>query len=269
MPIMKGLRYWFYTQKKYWRWFGPQGVLHILRADLLQKTGEFKTRPRGYNAPLTLRLGTSDVRTFEEIIIKGAYALRLCRPPRVIVDAGANIGLASVYFATQFPQARILALEPESSNYALLCKNAAAYPQIVPIQAALWSTTTTLDLVDAMGKHDLFRTQTPGVANSSPVISQVAALDMLQLLADYRLEQIDILKVDIECSEIEVFGGAAAWIDRVGVILIELHDRFKRGCSLSFYTAVQDFEVEWRRGMVLGVARQGLLDGPQRSVGRQ
>jgi FkbM family methyltransferase len=260
MTMSAKLRNHISAARKYQRWLGRPGLLYAVRADLLHQTGEFQIWPSGYRAPVALRLGTSDAMTYGEIITRGVYALRPRQPPRVIVDAGANIGLASVYFAKQFPGARILALEPERSNYALLCKNAAAYPQIAPIQAALWSSTATLDLVDAMGQHAGFRTQTPGVAADRPVIGQVAALDMPRLLADYQVEQIDILKVDIECSEIEVFAGAAAWIGRVGVILIELHDRFKRGCALSFYTAVQDFEVEWRREMMVGVARQGRVE---------
>jgi FkbM family methyltransferase len=259
--MLEKLRSQMAATKKYRRWLGRQGLLYAVRTDLFHQAGEFQIWPRGYKAPVTLRLGTSDAMTFGEIITRGVYALRPRQPPRVIVDAGANIGMASVYFAKQFPGARILALEPERSNYALLCKNAAAYPQIAPIQAALWSSTATLDLVDALGKHSGFRAHTPGVACDRPVIGQVAALDMPRLLADYQAEQIDILKVDIECSEIEVFAGAAAWIGRVGVILIELHDRFKRGCALSFYTAVQDFEVEWRREMIVGVARQGRVEG--------
>lgn len=246
--------------KKYRRWLGPPGLLYAVRAELLHQTGEFKLWPRGYCAPVTLRLGTSDAMTFGEIITRGAYATPFCQPPRVIVDAGANIGLTSVYFANQFPAARILALEPESSNYDLLCRNTAAYPQVVPIRAALWSSAATLDLVDAVGRHSGFRTQMPGVVEGLPVIGQAAALDMVQLLADYQVERIDILKVDIECSEIEVFAGAAAWLDRVDVILIELHDRFRRGCALSFYSAVKDFAVEWRRGMVVGVARPDFVD---------
>lgn len=263
MTLLAKLRSQISAARKYRRWLGRQGLHYAVRTDLLHQTGEFQLWPRGYRAPLALRLGTSDAMTYGEIITRGAYATPFHQPPRVIVDAGANIGLAAVYFANQFPAARILALEPESSNYALLCRNTAAYPQVVPIQAALWSSTATLDLVDALGQHSGFRTQTPGVADDRPVIGQVAALDMLRLLADYQVAQIDLLKVDIECSEIEVFAGAAAWIDRVGVILIELHDRFKRGCALSFYTAVQDFAVEWRRETTVGVARQGLVETPE------
>lgn len=66
--------------------------------------------------------------------------------------------------------------------------------------------------------------------------------------------------IHIECSEIEVFARAAAWLDRGDVILIELHDRFRRSCALSFYSAVKDFAVEWRRGMVVGVARPDFVD---------
>lgn len=263
MTLLAKLRSQVAATKKYRRWLGRQGLLYAVRTDLLHQTGEFQLWPRGYKAPLSLRLGTSDAMTFGEVITWNMYATRLRPPPRVIVDAGANIGLTAVYFANQFPAARILALEPENSNYALLCKNTAAYPQIIPIQAALWSSTTTLDLVDAVGRHSGFRTQTPDVADERPVVGQVAALDIPRLLADYQVAQIDLLKVDIECSEIEVFAGAAAWIDRVGVILIELHDRFKRGCALSFYTAVQDFAVEWRRGAMVGVARQGLVEAPE------
>lgn len=257
LPTMKRVRSRIATAKKYRRWIGMRGVLYGVRAELLHQTSEMQITPRGYTAPLTLRVGTSDVMTYAETFVRGGYALRLRQPPRVIVDAGANIGLASIYFAHQFPEARILALEPESSNYAMLCRNTVAYPQIVPIQAALWSVTGTLDLVDAMGRHSAFRTQMPGSVPDRPVVGQVAAVDMVRLMADYQVERVDLLKVDIECSELEVFAGAAAWIDRVGVILIELHDRFRRGCALSFYTAVQDFSVEWRRGVVIGVAREG------------
>ncbi len=133
MIMLVKLRSQMAATKRYRRWLGRQGLLYAVRADLLHQTGEFQIWPRGYKAPLSLRLGTSDAMTFGEVITRNIYATRLSQPPRVIVDAGANIGLTAVYFANQFPTARILALEPESSNYALLCKNTAAYPQVVPI----------------------------------------------------------------------------------------------------------------------------------------
>lgn len=45
-----------------------------------------------------------------------------------IIDAGANIGLTSVYLANRFPNARILALEVDQQNFELLAENARPYP---------------------------------------------------------------------------------------------------------------------------------------------
>ena len=43
-------------------------------------------------------------------------------------------------------------------------------------------------------------------------------------------EQIDVLKVDIEGSELDLFGRRTEWLGRVRVLVIELHDRFRPGC---------------------------------------
>ena len=52
--------------------------------------------------------------------------------PSVIIDAGANIGLASIWFASKFPEARILAIEPEKSNYELLVRNVEPLHHVTP-----------------------------------------------------------------------------------------------------------------------------------------
>ncbi|MBK6790779.1 MAG: FkbM family methyltransferase [Betaproteobacteria bacterium] len=75
------------------------------------------------------------------------HAANLGRP-RGIVDAGAHIGLATVYLATRFPQATIVALEPEPSNYRLLCKNVASLKNVVTVNAGLWSRAARVKLVD-------------------------------------------------------------------------------------------------------------------------
>jgi hypothetical protein len=49
-------------------------------------------------------------------------------------------------------------------------------------------------------------------------------------MREFRLESIDILKVDIEGAEIEVFSGCD-WIDRIGLLAIELHEEARPGCT--------------------------------------
>ena len=45
----------------------------------------------------------------------------------VIIDAGANIGFASVFYKNKFPNSRIVALEPEKENFNWLKKNTLKY----------------------------------------------------------------------------------------------------------------------------------------------
>jgi hypothetical protein len=68
------------------------------------------------------------------------------------------------------------------------------------------------------------------------------------LIADYNLTEIDILKIDIEGSEKEVFRTCVSWIAKVKAIIIELHERIKSGCNRAVYSATNDFDSEWQYG---------------------
>jgi predicted O-methyltransferase YrrM len=48
------------------------------------------------------------------------------RQTAVVVDAGANIGLASLWFANQYPKAKIVCIEPDPENFRILKENLAA-----------------------------------------------------------------------------------------------------------------------------------------------
>lgn len=64
-----------------------------------------------------------------------------------------------------------------------------------------------------------------------------------KLLADSGFDEIDLLKVDIEGAEKEVFAAPDVdeWLPKVRVLTIELHDRMKRGCSYEFFKAVSKY----------------------------
>jgi FkbM family methyltransferase len=196
--------------------------------------------------PIHLRLRTTDISLFEEIIVNPEYEFESGREPAVIIDAGANIGLTSVYFANRYPQAKIISIEPETSNYSMLTKNTAAYPNIVPIQAALWKTDTFVALNDPGSGNWGFQTgESKGSATPG---STVRGLTIDTLMREQSVDYIDVLKVDIEGSEKEVFESYVSWIDRIGILIVELHDRWKSGCSQNVYTAAKGFPVKWTRG---------------------
>jgi FkbM family methyltransferase len=207
-----------------------------------------------------LRSGTSDVSVFNCVFVWNEYEWAFARPPKVIIDAGGYIGLSAAYFAMRYPAAQIIAVEPSQANYDLLLKNTAGFKNIHPIRAALWTHGGSLTLTDPGCDAWGFRVrdvQAAGDPEAQPVGEVVPAVTVPDLIAQFGLDQIDLLKVDIEGSEKELFADSRAWIDHVDAICLELHDRFKPGCSRSFFAAVGDFPVEAWRGEHVLVLRQG------------
>lgn len=241
------------------RWFGWRAALPLWGAVFGLTGVETVVHSRQVPAPLHVRL--ADLPQYGHVIERAAYALPWSHAPQVIIDAGAHIGFTAIYLAHQHPQAHIYSLEPATSNFRLLCANTAFYPQITPIHAALWNDVTTLAVVtpNRQMHPGTFRTQAPTNAAPFQVIGQVTATTIPQLLADYEIDFVDLLKVDIEGAEKEVFAEAEAWIDRVGVIIMEPHDRFRPGCTATFLNATRGFDLHWSQGEHLVAARRAFV----------
>jgi FkbM family methyltransferase len=93
------------------------------------------------------RADTSDLAAFRHVF-DGAYDFELPTKPRLILDLGANVGYASVYFSLRHPTARVIAVEPEPSNVALLRQNVAALPGVDVVEGAVWPHSGRLSLQD-------------------------------------------------------------------------------------------------------------------------
>ena len=97
---------------------------------------------------------------------------------------------------------------------------------------------------------------------------------MPSLLTGLGIERVDILKVDIEGAELEVFSDSGRWIDCVDIVAIELHDHLKAGCSRALFEGTPGFVVEGRRGQTLFLrkpqgGRQGPIAGEAAEPGRK
>jgi FkbM family methyltransferase len=55
----------------------------------------------------------------------------------LIIDCGANIGLVSVMMKCLFPDVKIIAIEPDETNFELLKKNLQHYEGIELINAGI------------------------------------------------------------------------------------------------------------------------------------
>jgi FkbM family methyltransferase len=164
-----------------------------------------------------MRAGTSDASTIEKIFVWNGYDLDYPEQVRTVVDAGANIGASSLFFAARFPDATVFAIEPEARNHERLLRNVAGCSRIVPIRAALWSHKTTLGLSNPDDRVDSYRFAPEATTDS------VRAISIPALLEEYALERIDVLKVDIEGAEVAVFSGSPSWVEKVRIFVVELH----------------------------------------------
>jgi len=223
----------------YWESLSFREAVRFAYLDFSSRTTAIELMHQGYPFPISLRGGTCDIRTFCQIIGTDGYQQELATEPSVIVDAGAHIGLASLWYANRYPDARIIALEPDRKNYQLLKRNTRFYPNIVALNAALWSSSGTVALTDPHEDSWAFQVRRQEDASVSDVL--VPSICLSDLMEDFNLDHIDLLKVDIEGAEKEVFEDSAEWIDRVSAMVIELHDHLKSGCSRAFYSATAGF----------------------------
>ena len=120
----------------------------VEQASDLSFPNALKITHENYLYPIYIRNGSSDVHVYKEVIEKEEYDFISSHEPRVIIDAGANIGLAAVYFARKFPNAKIISIEPEKNNFFFLQQNTKNYPNIIVMQAALWDKVGEIELLD-------------------------------------------------------------------------------------------------------------------------
>ena len=267
MRLMEELR----KAKAYVRYWGSVGALRMYAAEAHREAREVAVFPRLIKGELHLRTHSSDVETFAQVIGHREYDVPELGDVRTIIDAGANIGLATIFFSERFPAARIIALEPEQSNFDLLCRNVGNRPNVTCLKKALWSESGTVTVVDPGQGSWAFRTGSFDVdalrKSIDRVIGTVECVTVADLIRSYGLDRINLLKIDIEGAEKEVFESSAPWIDRVDVIAIELHDRFKRGCAKAFYDATVSFDREMHRGENVFVLRDRAARARPRLVG--
>src|SRR5258708_5068257 len=111
--------------------FGWHGYWLALKTRLAARP--YEQRVETPTGPIYLRLKTSDLNAYDKVFLKHDYQFPVSGTPEVIVDAGANIGFASIYFARQYPNAKIIAIEAERSNFELLERNVRPFKNIIPV----------------------------------------------------------------------------------------------------------------------------------------
>ena len=168
-----------------------------------------------------LRTYAGDIDIFYEIFYRKIYELPLISNKEVIIDAGANVGFAALYFLHHLPGSNIYCIEPDPENFKFLQKNLQSEIDkgIVKLfLAALSDKDGFLNLRKSRFKYNTGVTE-QRAENSIKVI----AYTVTTFLKKFNIEKVNLFKIDIEGSEENIFKADVFWLTNVGEVLIELH----------------------------------------------
>ena len=210
-------------------------------------------RHRDLAGPITIRTGSSDLAIFDEVVMGGGYAFPLSAPPAVILDIGANIGLATLWFKQRYPSARIIAVEPDAENFSLLQLNTKGLVGVELVRAAIAPADGRIGF-----QREGLNPSAYHIRSLETGEEGVPAISMTTLLERFDLQKVDVLKLDIEGAEKELFEAAdLSWMDRVHTFAVELHDRIRPGCGHAFFSATSRAKRNYDVHEYLVIATKG------------
>jgi FkbM family methyltransferase len=151
--------------------------------------------------------------------LQAAYEALVASGKRpVIIDAGANIGIAAIWFARLYPKAIIVAIEPDPANLDICRLNVAPFDNILLVEGAIGSRSGRVELVNPKGRADAVRTE----RDETGAVEVYTVADLrARAGADAHLL---LVKVDIEGFESDLFSENVAWLDDVAALIVEPHD---------------------------------------------
>lgn len=177
------------------------------------------------------------IELFEEILIKNEYETPSTNTKRTIVDCGANIGIASLYFFLCNPEAHITSFEPSSANFKVLSKNLPYPDRVTLVNKALGK--------EAGQRSFYFDAHTVNMGMSSFLKERQkkgSAMETVECtpLSLYITREIDLLKLDIEGAEQEVLEELAqsGKLRMVREMMIEYHHHILPEDTLSKFLSI-------------------------------
>ena len=156
------------------------------------------------------------LKTYDEIFVCEIYRFESISINPVIIDCGANIGISSLYFKTIYPNAKLIAFEPDVSLADIFQKNMVqnGVTNFTLHKAAVWTENGTISFNNKGSEASSIDI----TGNSS---FQVPTVKLAAILAEY--SSIDLLKIDIEGAEYAVIQDIANELNRVQNMFIEYH----------------------------------------------
>jgi FkbM family methyltransferase len=184
------------------------------------------------------------LRLFKELFLAEPYAFAPTTSAPLIIDAGANIGMAVLYFKKQFPQARILAFEPNPVAFELLARNVAAnnLRDVELHQVALAPSAGELPLYFGAEGASLTASLQPHAGGEHTITVPT------RRLADYLdpTTPADLLKLDVEGAEAAILAdlSQAGLLRGIRRCIVEYHYPIGTAESPQLTKCLQEFEQQ-------------------------
>ena len=145
-----------------------------------------------------------------------------------IIDCGANIGLSVIYFKRLFPNAKVIAFEPDKKifDYLKFNINSFDFKDVKLVNKGLWKDETTLKFFSEGADGGRISNN-----NEHENIIEIQTVKLSHYLNNET--PIDFLKLDIEGAETEVLLEGEAYLNQVKNIFIEYHSFSQQKQTLS------------------------------------
>jgi FkbM family methyltransferase len=147
----------------------------------------------------------------------------------LILDLGANVGFASMFFTGVYPEAKVIGLEPSETNQLKAVSNLRQSLNAEVQLAAISTIDGEIEFFDPGLGNNAFRT----FGDKSQQLSTVKCRSVKSLIDEHSDLTPFLIKIDIEGFEKQLFAGDNSWVDEFKVIVIEIHDWMLPGQAIS------------------------------------
>ena len=156
---------------------------------------------------------------FKDIFKREPYKFNFNINSPFIIDCGSNIGLSVIYFKINYPNAKVIAIEPDPLLFEILKKNLESFGfnDVILIQKAVWYEDGIIKFKQEGG----FSGQISNNDDSNEIV-EVTSIALDKVLKD---KSIGFLKIDIEGAENEIFTNTSPILNNVDNVFIEYHSR--------------------------------------------
>ena len=146
----------------------------------------------------------------------------------VIMDLGGNLGIVSVYLSRLAgPKGRVYVFEPDEKNFGLLSQNLVLNraDNIVPVKKGVWNRNGTLEFFSGGNYTSSFhKTDYIEKEKAKYNVKKVTVVKLDDAARELKVKKLDLLKIDIEGSEIQALEGGEKTIKKFKPeIIVETH----------------------------------------------